>query len=83
MKRLLICLCLSCCLLLAGCAAKDADAGLTIPVDALNGDAAFFDYDAGGTAMQVIARIDDSGVPKLSYNTCQSCAGSPFAYFEV
>lgn len=33
--------------------------------------------------MQVIARFDDSGVPKLSYNTCQSCAGSPYAYFEV
>lgn len=33
--------------------------------------------------MQVLARVDASGTPKLSYNTCQSCQGSPFAYFEV
>lgn len=84
MKRLTVCACLVfSLLLLAGCGAKDAAAGLTINVDELSGDVSYFDYNAGGTAMQVMARLDESGTPKLSYNTCQSCAGSPYAYFEV
>lgn len=88
MRKITLCLCLLLCLILSSCAAKDAatgDAGpgLIISADALTGEVSFFDYNAGGTAMQVIARVDDAGVPKLSYNTCQSCAGSPYAYFEA
>ena len=83
MKRVALCVGLVVCLALTGCAAKDAASGLTIQVDELNSEVSFFDYNAGGTAMQVIARVDETGTPKLSYNTCQSCAGSPYAYFEV
>ena len=71
---------------LAGCSAQSGAAnasGLTIDVAELTGDVSFIDYNAGGTAMQLLARVDENGTPKLSYNTCQSCNGSPYAYFEV
>ena len=31
--------------------------------------------------MQIIALLDADGTPHLAYNTCQVCAGSPYAYF--
>lgn len=65
-KRLLLCLCMVICLLLAGCSAGK-ETGLTIRLDELTGDVSFIDYNAGGTAVQVIARLSDAGVPKLSY----------------
>lgn len=82
MKRFLLCAPLCLCLLLAGCSAASGG-DLTIRVADLSGEVSFIDYSAGGTAMQVIARLDGDGNPKLSYNTCQSCQGSPYAYFEV
>lgn len=78
-----------CAALLAGCSGREAEeaaggfAGLVINVDELSSEVSFIDYDAGGTAMQLLARVDASGTPRLSYNTCQSCNGSPYAYFEV
>ena len=33
-------------------------------------------------AMQLIALGDGGNRVRLAYNTCQSCAGSPYAYFE-
>lgn len=38
---------------------------------------------SGQTAMQLIVRKDASGAVSLAYNTCQSCSGSPYAYYEV
>ena len=32
--------------------------------------------------MQLIARKDDAGNVRLAFNTCQSCGGSPYAWFE-
>ena len=32
--------------------------------------------------MQLIALRDENGQVRLAYNTCQVCAGSPYAYFE-
>ena len=32
--------------------------------------------------MQLIARKDDAGHVRLAFNTCQSCGGSPYAWFE-
>ena len=79
-----------CLTLLSGCAGSgsdDPDAALSsdlrIAIADLSSDISFIDYSAGGTAMQLIARVDGAGAPKLSYNTCQSCQGSPYAYFEV
>lgn len=57
--------------------------GLRIPLSELTQAVSYYDYNANGTPMQVLARIDESGVPHVSYNTCQSCAGSPYAYFET
>lgn len=80
---IMLALCLS---LMSGCAGKDGSAasgGLTIHIAELTNDVSFIDYSAGDTAMQLLARVDSAGTPKLSYNTCQSCKGSPYAYFEV
>lgn len=33
--------------------------------------------------MQLLARIDETGAPRLAWNTCRVCAGSPFAYFDL
>lgn len=79
-------------LALAGCgekttaateaAAQESAAGLTIPLDTLTEQPLFVDWEQDGTAMQLIALVDASGAPQLAYNTCQVCAGSPYAYFE-
>ena len=57
-------------------------AGLTIDAAALSESPAFIDWDEGGTAMQIIARRDAGGAVRLAFNTCQSCGGSPYAWFE-
>ena len=82
-------------LMLSACTAADASfvnkanavnsdiQALRIPLAELTQDVTFYDYDSDGIAMQVIARLQDDGTPRLAYNTCQVCAGSPRAYFEV
>lgn len=62
--------------------AEVAVEGLTIPLVELSEQPLFIDWNQDGTAMQLIALIDDAGAPQLAYNTCQVCAGSPYAYFE-
>ncbi len=54
---------------------------LTIPLDSLSDQPSFIDWEQDGTPMQLIALLDGDQV-RLAYNTCQSCAGSPYAYFE-
>ena len=77
-------------LLLAACGSK-ADgapeqapeaAGLTIDAAGLTGAPTFIDVEQDGTAMQLISRKDDAGNVRLVFNTCQSCGGSPYAWFE-
>lgn len=64
-------------------AAEPAEAaGLTIDAGALTGAPTFIDWEQDGTAMQLIARKDDAGNVRLAFNTCQSCGGSPYAWFE-
>ena len=86
---LLILLLLSALLLMA-CATK-ADTtpeqaalatGLSIDGAVLSGEPTFIDVEQDGTAMQLIARKDDAGNVRLAFNTCQSCGGSPYAWFE-
>lgn len=60
-----------------------ADDGLVIPLADLTQAVQFFDAASDGTAMQVIALLDDDGTPRIAYNTCQVCAGSPYAYFAL
>ena len=45
-------------------------------------EASYFDYDADGITVQVLAvrALDDT--VRMALNTCQVCNGSPYAYFE-
>ena len=63
-------------------AEQTASAGLTIDIGALSAEPEFIDWDQDGTAIQIIALKDSSGAVQLAYNTCQVCAGSPYAYFK-
>ena len=44
---------------------------------------AFWDGVWNGVPLQLLALSDGSGGVLLAYNTCQVCAGSPYAYFEL
>ena len=62
--------------------AEAAVEGLTIPLSGLTEEPLFVDWNQDGTAMQLIALVDAAGASQLAFNTCQVCAGSPYAYFE-
>ena len=66
---------------LTGCSAQQTQADFTISRDQLTAEPLFADVKQGKTAMQIIALLDADGTPRLAYNTCQVCAGSPYAYF--
>ncbi len=80
-------------LILAGCSAdkttgknaavQNSDGSLTIPLSAFDDTVHFIDLSSNGTAMQLLTHMGTDGQPKLSWNTCQVCNGSPLAYFEV
>ena len=83
-------LCLA--LTLSGCGASStqsadgapaASSGMSIPLSELTQEPKFYDWNENGTDMQLIALIDASGEVQLAYNTCQVCASSPYAYFEL
>ena len=59
-----------------------AEGDFTFDASGLTGAPTFIDLEVDGTAMQLIARKDDAGAVRLAFNTCQSCAGSPYAWFE-
>lgn len=65
-----------------GKAAQATSTGLILSTEELSETPRFIDYEAQGTAMQLIAIKDDGGTVRMAYNTCQICAGSPYAYFE-
>ena len=77
-------------LLLSGCAQKeesspnaDTSGDMTIALDALGETPSFIDGSIDGQPMQIIAVRDLDGTVRFSYNTCQVCQGSPWAYFEL
>lgn len=41
-----------------------------------------YDYDAGGTMVELLALRASDGSVRVTLNTCQSCGGSPSAFFE-
>lgn len=49
----------------------------------LSEEISFIDVQSGNTPMQLLARIDETGAPRLAWNTCRVCAGSPLAYFDL
>lgn len=55
---------------------------LTINTAALSEEPAFIDWIWEETPMQLIARKDAEGQVRLAFNTCRSCYGSPWAWFE-
>ena len=55
--------------------------GLAIRVADLTAEPALVDWKQDGIDMQLLA-LRNGGEVQLAYNTCQSCAGSPYAYFE-
>ena len=70
---------------LTGCGEKPKTAsadGLTIRVSELAEEPALIDWKQDGVDMQLLALKGEGGEVQLAYNTCQSCAGSPYAYFE-
>lgn len=78
--------------MLAGCAAGtentpgvpggETESALAFSASALTREPTFVDWIQDGTAMQLIARKDETGAVRLAFNTCQSCGGSPYAWFE-
>ena len=84
MKRniLFAALCLTLTLPLAACAAKEPSAPLVIDAAALGAEPSFIDHTQDGVAMQLIAIKDADDTVRLALNTCQSCGGSPYAWFE-
>lgn len=54
---------------------------LAILAETIGTDASYFDYDADGTTVQVLAVQASDGTTRLALNTCQVCNGSPYAYF--
>jgi uncharacterized membrane protein len=55
--------------------------GLCFDISELSEEPSFIDWNQGGTAMQLIALKAGDEV-RLAFNTCQSCQGSPWAWFE-
>jgi len=55
----------------------------TIVIDTgeIGGTASYYDYDADGTTVEVLAVTASDGAVRLALNTCQVCQGSPYAYF--
>ena len=54
---------------------------LIVSTDDIGTQASFFDYDADGVTVQVLAVRASDGTVRLALNTCQVCNGSPYAYF--
>ena len=48
---------------------------------AVGTEASFYDYDAGGTTVEVLAVQASDGTVRLALNTCQTCSGSPYAFY--
>ncbi|MCD7957713.1 MAG: DUF2318 domain-containing protein [Lachnospiraceae bacterium] len=54
---------------------------IVIDTDEIGETASYYDYDADGTTVEVLAVTASDGSVRLALNTCQVCQGSPYAYF--
>ena len=61
--------------------ATPSGSDLIVNTDEIGTQASFFDYDADGVTVQVLAVRASDGTVRLALNTCQVCNGSPYAYF--
>ncbi len=64
-------------------AESSGSSGFTFSVDSLSAAPSFISLKEGSQDMELIALKDSGGDIRIAYNTCQSCAGSPYAYFEL
>lgn len=55
---------------------------LTIPAEGITRSTRFFNYDAGGVTVQLVALRDQNDGVHIAFNTCQSCSPSPKAYYQ-
>lgn len=60
----------------------DSNKNILIPVDEITSSATFYNYDADGITVQLVAIRDSAGKAHISFNTCQSCSPSPKAYYR-
>ena len=90
-KPVFLLLALACALLTAcsgGAASQFSDlkanenGAVTIPVETITADARFFNYNADGVTVQLVAIRDQNGGVHVAFNTCQSCSPSPRAYYR-
>lgn len=65
----------------AAAALSGDGSAVMIDAEALNEEAAFYDYDVDGTTVELFAVKASDGSVRLALNTCQVCNGSPYAYF--
>lgn len=62
-------------------AKAESGENIEISVDSLSSMASFYDYDADSVTVEIMALRDSDGKVRVALNTCQVCAGSPYAYF--
>ena len=62
-------------------AAVGKDGSLTIDTSGITTDVSYYNYDANGTTVQILALRDKDGGVHAAFNTCQSCSPSPKAYY--
>ncbi|MCD7769567.1 MAG: DUF2318 domain-containing protein [Oscillospiraceae bacterium] len=61
--------------------ASVSEGDLLIQTADIDTEASYFDYDADGVTVEVLAVLASDGTIRLALNTCQVCNGSPYAYF--
>lgn len=61
--------------------AASTDGIVAIPTDGITSAARFFNYDANGVTVQLVALRDKENGVHIAFNTCQSCSPSPKAYY--
>ncbi|MBR1780983.1 MAG: DUF2318 domain-containing protein [Oscillospiraceae bacterium] len=57
------------------------DGSVTIQTEGVTADARFFNYDADGVTVQLVALRDEDDGVHVAFNTCQNCSPSPKAYY--
>lgn len=62
-------------------AAVSTGSDLRISKEEIGTSASYYDYDAGGVTVEVLAVKASDDTVRLALNTCQVCNGSPYAYF--
>ncbi len=58
-----------------------AGGDLVVRAEEIGAEARYFDYDANGITVEVLAVRASDDTVRLALNTCQVCNGSPYAYF--